>query len=146
MGIETLLDVRIVPPNQDPANPYPEVDRWLTTNQERNGYDPEVLKYPSTIVLEVRNGSTMGYLPIQSAVVLESMALDEKLTPMQRAQATLNLVGAAMRLGIQAGKREVYALVTDEITARAAIASGFELLPYRVIRRKLKVDAEGKLL
>lgn len=144
MAIETQLQVSVVPPGEDPENPYPEVDRWLRSNQNRNGYDPEVLKYPCTMVLKVDLDGTAGYLPIQSAVMLESIALREGMSPLERAECTMNLAGAAFRLGIAANKREAYMLVTDPATARAAIKAGFELLPYPVLRLRLKVDADGK--
>lgn len=145
MSIETKLEVRVVPPGADVGNPYPEVDRWLVANKDRNGYDPGVLKYPSTLVLEVGNGTTFGYLPIQSAVVLESLGLRDTLSPVERAQATMNLCGAAIQLAATAGKREAYMVVTDEVTARAAMKAGFQLLPYSVLRLKFQVDAEGKV-
>ena len=145
MSIETQLDVSIVPKGEDPENPYPEVDRWLRANQERNGYDPGVLRYPSTIVLQVSNGSTMGYLPIQSAMFMESLGLRDTLSPVERAEATMNLAGAAIQLAAAAGKRESYMLVTDNVTARAAMKAGFELLPWPVLRLKFHVDSEGKV-
>ena len=145
MSVETKLEVRIVPKGQDPENPYPEVDRWLKANETRNGYDPGVLKYPSTLVLEVRNGSTMGYLPVQSAMVMESLALRDTLSPVERAQATMNLAGAAIQIAVQAGQREAHMLVTDEVTARAAMAVGWKLLPYQVLRLKFDVDEKGKV-
>ena len=145
MSIETKLEVKIVEPGQDPENPYPEVDRWLAANRDRNGYDPAVLKYPCTMVLEVRDGATMGYLPIQSAVILESLGLRDRLSPVERAEATMNLAGAAIKIAATAGKREAYTIVTDEVTARAAMKAGFKLLPYQVLRLKFSVDSEGKV-
>ena len=145
MSVETKLEVRIVDKGQDPENPYPEVDRWLRANEERNGYDPGILKYPSLLVLEVRNGATMGYLPIQSVPVLESLALRGNLSPVERAEATMNLAGAAIQIAAMAGQREAHMLVTDEVTARAAIRVGFKVLPYQVLRLKFDVDEKGKV-
>ena len=145
MSIETLLDVSIVPKGEDPENPYPEVGRWRRANGGTNGYGAEVLRYPCTLVLKVSNGSTMGYLPIQNAMFMESLGLRDTLSPVERAMATMNLAGAALRLAAAAGMRESYMLVTDEVTAKAAMKAGFELLPYQVLRLKFSVDAEGKI-
>ncbi len=139
MGIETQLDVSIVPPSE-----YPEVDRWMRANQDRNGYDPGVLRYPCTLVLKVEKDGTAGYLAIQNALVIESLALRDTLTPVERAECTMNLVGAALRLAITAGMREAYTLVTDNVTASAGIKAGFKLVPYPTLRLKFKVDADGK--
>lgn len=146
MNLETQLDVKVVERSQDPADPYPEARRWLEANAERNGFDPEVLGYPCTMVLRVEDAKgVLGYMPVQSAMFVESVALRANLSKVEGAQAMLNLGAAAERLAIDFGIRESYSLVTDEVTARAAIAVGYEVLPWQVIRKRLRPDAKGRV-
>ena len=122
--------VRFADPEKEP------VREWAERNN-RNGFDPEVLTYPSTKVLaSQKNGTVQLYLQVQGTAMQESIAPN----PASGAspEAILEAVKAAMTLSHGAGFRELYFLASDENTAEGSKLLGFEELPYKVYRRRLK--------
>ena len=126
------IDVRFADPATEP------VVGWCEANSARNAFDKEVLNYPACKVLAAHNNGTVYvYMPIQGTTMLESIGPNPAATPMQVAKAVAELVQGASLLAHGAGHREIHFLASDDNTAEGAKLMGFELLPYRVYRKKL---------
>ena len=139
MSIEQQLPVSLA------AKDDPEAKAWLQANHERNSFDPAVLDYPCTVILKVEDSEKVrGYMPIQNAVMLESIGLNARLSALEAAEAVMNMIAAAIRLGHDIGIRECYFLATDEVTARGAEQMGFEALPYQLYRLKIAKIMEAQ--
>ncbi len=133
MSIESQLPVSIAPRDD------PQAREWLEANKERNAFDPDILSYPCTLVLKVEDAEKVrGYMPIQNACMIESIGLNSKLSPMEAAEAVMNMIAAALKLGHDIGLREAYFLSSDEVTARGAEAMGFKKMPYDLYRLKIE--------
>lgn len=112
---------------------------WLRANQDKNSFDEGVLAYPCTELWAAKNnGTTHAYLPVQQVVVLESLGTNPNSKPIEIASSLLKFVEGASLIAHRAGMRELMFLVSDDLTAKASEALGFEELKCRVMRRKLK--------
>lgn len=122
------------------ADPEKEPVRdWLERNHERNGFDPEIFSYPSLCVLaSYRNGSVFTYLPVQTVAMLESVGVSPEASGNEVASGLMESVKATALLAHNQGIRELYYLSTDETVDVGAKAMGFELLPHKVFRMRLK--------
>lgn len=124
--------VRFADPETEPV-----VD-WCQANSSRNAFDKDVLTYPSCKVMAAHeDGAVIAYMPIQGTAMLESIGPNPDATPLQVANATMEMVKAGALLAYGAGHRELYFLASDEVTARGAELMGFEELPFRVFRKRL---------
>lgn len=124
--------VRLAEPTTEPV-----ID-WCQANSQRNAFDRDVLTYPSTKVLAAHNnGNVLAYMPIQGTAMLESIGPNPEATPLELANAVLEMVKGAALLAYGAGYRELHFLVSDEVTAEGAKKIGFQELPYRVFRKRL---------
>jgi hypothetical protein len=132
---ETLRNpiwVRFADPDKEP------VENWCEYNSLRNAFDKAVLGYPSTKVLAAHNnGKVYAYMPVQGTAMLESIGPNPDTTPLEQASAIVELVKSAATLAHGAGYREIYYLSSDDITDEGAAKLGFQLLPYRVLRKRL---------
>lgn len=115
-----------------------EFVEW-SLNNPKNGFDPEVVKFPSTVVLCAYDQSgTLAYMPIQSPLFLESMAIRPGLDTRTVALTMKEFTQAAVTQAHSQGKGEIYFLGTEQNTDELATNQVFERLPYSVYRVKLK--------
>lgn len=137
--IETQLKVTLAP--KDDA----EAIAMLEANKERNDFDPEVLGYPSSLLLRCDDESKRrGYLTTQSVQMIESIALDDKLTSQEKAEAAMNLMAFALSLANRVGQREAYLVASDPVTERAMIQMGWDRIEHPVYRLRLKKVFKGE--
>ena len=131
--IEAQLKITLAPKDD------PEALAMLEGNKERNDFDPEVLGYPSSLLLRCDDESKRrGYLTTQSVQMLESIALDDTLTAEEKAGAAMNLMAFALSLANRVGQREAYFVASDPVTERAMKQMGWELITDPVYRLRLR--------
>lgn len=131
--IRAGMMVRKADPTKEP------VKECLAANSKRNAFDPDVLEYPLTTTLAAHsNGTTYAYMPVNPVLMLESIGMTNGHTPQEQANAVMEMTKTAAALGHINGYREVYFLASDETTANGAKLMGFEELPYKCFRLKLK--------
>ena len=117
----------------------PQAIEWLRANQDKNFFDEDVLDYPASELWAARNGvATHNYIIVQQVLVLDAMAPNPESSSIQVAHSMLKFVEGASLVAHRAGMRELMFLVSDDLTAQASEALGFEELKCRVMRRKLK--------
>lgn len=104
---------------------------------EKNEFDPEVLTYPSTTMLVAHDGKPVVFLPVQLAVVLESLAIRPDASDFQVSVALKELVSVVSVLAAQRQLGEMYFIGTNERTNAFATKNGFTELPWKVYRLKL---------
>lgn len=131
--IETQLKITIAPKDD------PKALAMLEGNKERNDFDPEVLGYPSSLLLRCDDESKRrGYLTTQSVQMLESIALDDTLTAEEKAGAAMNLMAFALSLANRVGQREAYFVASDPVTERALRSMSWERIEHPVYRLRLR--------
>lgn len=111
-----------------------EALEWLEQVPE---FDKGIMTYPTLRVLCAYNGSPVAYLPIQQAIVLESLAIKPGASSLEAAQAMRDLVKGAELTASADKVREIYFIGTDKTVVESAQKSGFEVLPWPVLRMKL---------
>lgn len=137
--IETQLKITLAPKDD------PEAIAMLEGNKERNDFDPEVLGYPSSLLLRCDDESKRrGYMTTQSVQMLESMALDDTLTAEEKAGAAMNLMAYALSLANRVGQKEAYFVATDKNTEMAMQRLGWELIQHPVYRLRLRKVFKGE--
>ena len=113
---------------------------WFEANKERNDFDPAVLGYPTTKVLAAYklDGTVLAYMPVQTVAMLESIATNPEVGSMKRTAGVVEMTQAAAMLASLGGIRECFFCSTDDLTAGGAELMGFEELPYKVYRLRIK--------
>lgn len=127
------LKVRYI--NQEDQKTFLE---WVNTTAN-NLYDPDILKYSTLNVFCSYNGEPVAYLPVQQALLLESLAVKPGAPPIETAQAFRDLVKAAQVHASKLGIKELYFVCKDENVVQVAKNHGFEVFPveWQVVRMKL---------
>jgi hypothetical protein len=115
---------------------------WVL-NTSNNCYDPSILSYPKATMLAADDEEgPFAFLPMQSAIMLESLAVMAGTTPRKMALALARFGKAIDEIAEGTGVREVYFLCRDDNVADLCAQHGFdELLDFRVLRRKIKLGA-----
>jgi hypothetical protein len=104
---------------------------------EDNFLDPSVVFYPSTMNLRATQGKdTVMYMPVQTAFVLESLAINPEARKHEITVALREMVISLRLIAQQRGIGEIYFLGTNDKTNEFAKAHGFEELPWRAYRMK----------
>lgn len=112
---------------------------WSLANRDRNGFDPEVVKFPSTFVLCAYDKSgPLCYMPVQSPFFMEGVAPRPGLDKKDIAACLKEFTQACVTQAHVKGAGEIYFLGTEEGTDALAANHVFEELPYRVYRLKVK--------
>lgn len=102
-----------------------------------NLWDQDVLKYPTLQVICAYNGRPVAFLPMQQAMMLESLAVSEKAPLLDKAQAFRDLVKAAELTASAKGIRELYFICRDDNVLKIAEGHGFERIVFPLVRMKL---------
>jgi len=110
---------------------------WSIRNMEKNLFDPDVLRYPQTVVYCAHDGEPIMFLPIQLVPMLESLAPNPDATEAQQTAALKELVQTAAFQAKKLGMGEIYFISKDEDTIKFAQKHGFEDLPWHTLRLKL---------
>ncbi len=112
---------------------------WSWAAREINCFDPEVMGYPRTVLLcaEAKGGPLL-YMPLQSVLMMESLAPQPGLSPRQEALALRQISRAVEQIAQHTQHREAYFLCKDERVVKIAAAHGYEVLSgYTVLRKKI---------
>lgn len=111
---------------------------WLVRTKN-NAFDTAVLTYPTTFTICVYNKlKNILYMPVQQAFFLESLAINPEAKPEEIA---FGLAEAAREAVMQAhlkGVGEVYFLGSNESTNKFAVKNGFEEVPFKLYRLKVR--------
>jgi len=111
---------------------------WAVQNPN-NDFDAEVPKFPSTrTVAAYDKTGVLAYMPIQSPLMLESMATRPGLDKLTTAAAMKEFTQWAVTQAHAQGAGEIYFLGSDADTDKFATNQVYERLPYTVFRLKLK--------
>lgn len=112
---------------------------WVVDNMERNVFDPEILKYKATKVIEAFAGDkTLLYLPTQEVTMLESLAINPANRGAETAAALKAVTQTVAWEARRKGQGEIYFMCADRETAEFASHHGYDRLETPVYRMKLK--------
>lgn len=111
---------------------------WAVQNLDKNHIDPKVVEYPSTFVLAAyaEDGPVM-YMPVQTPLMMESVAVDPEASEMKQAQALKELVQALVLQCHLKGIGEIYFIGSDEKTSAFAENQLFEKISSPVYRIRI---------
>lgn len=110
-------------------------------NTENNLLDPEVLGYPTTVVLKAhKDQKNLVVMPVQTVYMLESLGIlkDNADSVTDIAVALKELVQVVRYEATKTGVRELYMLCSEPSTVKFAEHNGFERLNIPVFRMKVK--------
>jgi hypothetical protein len=111
--------------------------KWGVEGKD-NYLDPSVIFYPSTMNLKATQGkSVVMYMPVQTAFVLESLAINPEARKHEITVGLREMVVSLRLIAQQRGIGEIYFLGTNEKTNAFAEAHGFEKLPWQAYRMKV---------
>jgi hypothetical protein len=111
---------------------------WSRINP-KNGFDPEVAKYPSTITWCVYDEhGPLAYMPMQCPLVMDSLAMRPGSSKAQAAVALKELTQQFVTQAHIRGSGEILFFGTEEGTNAMAENHVFEKLPYSVYRLRIK--------
>ena len=105
---------------------------------ENNLLDPDVIKYPSTLVwCAFDENGPIVYVPVQQPLFMESLAINPEASPALVAMALKELTQNLVTQAILKGSGEIFFLCTDEQTIDYAKRQAFEEMPWRILRIKI---------
>ena len=102
-----------------------------------NLYDPQVAGYPCTEVLVAENGQPLVFMPIQQAVVMDSLAARPGIEKREMALALKELVKMTAFMAHRANLREIMFFSADKDVNAMAERYGFERVESPTLRLKL---------
>lgn len=113
---------------------------WVWAAREINCFDVDVLTYPRTIMLcAEQSDKPILFMPLQSVLMMESLAPQPGLSPRQEALALRQISRAVEQIAQDSLHRETYFLCKDERVVTIAAAHGYEVLQgYTILRKKMK--------
>lgn len=108
----------------------PEALQFLINSRDTNDLDVAVLTYPNTKVVRaesVEQPGAVAYMPVQNAVVLESVGFKDGLSAGEKLSAVTAMCAQVASEACSLGIREMYYLSSDGRTDEAAMKGlGFE--------------------
>lgn len=115
-----------------------QIVNWLNANPN-NEFNPEVLKYPTLRIFTAYSESgNEAHLPFQRVLMLESYAPRPGMPLAVSAQALRDFTKAAELIASSEGIREIYFLDGAAGVSELALANGYEEVPFKVYRMRLK--------
>jgi len=115
-----------------------QVVEWLRANPN-NDFDPDISSYPTLQVFcAYSDDGPEAYIPTHNVKVLESTALKPGIELGVAAQALRDFTKAAELMASSQNIRELYFLCRDEALISMATQHGYELMPFKCLRMKLK--------
>lgn len=110
---------------------------WLAENQG-NGYEPEVIRYPATLVYKAeRNDRPILYQCFQNVVMVDALGVAPDASPLDIAAGLQEVVKAAIWEGRKAGHGQIFMRCSKQETEEFARKHGFEESAYPVYRMKI---------
>jgi hypothetical protein len=126
--------------NQTFVRPFREGDfeKLITWANRNPAWDKSILKYPTSFALVAFNkDGTLGFLPVQQAMVMEAMGFHPLATDPQKALVMKELTHALITRCYASGMGEIYFLGSDAATNEFAEHQGFTRMEWPVYRVRL---------
>jgi len=122
------------------------LDPWLRETPA-NLLDPDILQYTKNIrfLTASHEGQPLVHMPVQSVLMLESLAVKPGATELEVAKSIAELIRYAVKIAMDSAMNEVYFICKDENVNRFAERHGFECLLADEKRGKLYRIKVGKL-
>lgn len=109
-----------------------------------NLFDPDVAKYPSTMVLAAYDQSgPVLYAPVQQPFFMDALAIKPGSDPLTTALALKEVTHFLITQAHIKGVGEIYFMCNEPTTIEYAKRQGFEEMPWKLLRVKLS-NLEGK--
>ena len=115
----------------------PLLSQWLEANPSGD-FDPEILGYPTLKIVVCYRDEPEACLPIQQAVVMETVGFSKNLSNLDKAAAIRDMVKATELVASSLGIREIYFLGGQDGIGELAMRQGFEKLDVPIYRLKVK--------
>lgn len=115
-----------------PVGVFPESDaqlftKWMWRQKEASNFDPAVLAAPrACMVKATRDGQTVAFLPVQPALVLESLCNDETLTKSQLTLAVYEIHLLIKKMMLDSGTAEAFFTTSHERFAYLCEGQGWK--------------------
>ena len=108
-------------------------------NTEGNLFDPDVMFYPTTNTLVVKDeaGEPELFGPFQATITLESLAPRPGISPLEMARALKKYMEGIIAIARHTGVREVNFICKDEGLVEFLEGRDFELIKHPVLRVKV---------
>lgn len=136
--------------NQIFVRPYraeSDFEKLITWGKANPAWDTQVLSYPTSFVLVAFNNTgTLGFLPVQRAMIMEAAAFHPLVTDPQKALILKELSHELIMQTFVQGSGEIYFLGTNQNTNDFAERQGFSRLHepmYRVRLTDLQTGGKG---
>lgn len=111
---------------------------WSLAARALNRFDPDVLEYPTTVVIATETDEEpITFVPIHDVLMCESLAVNPKATKLQIAQAIQKTDKLIEQLARNIQVRELYFLSKSPALTKLAQANGYEKLDFSILRRKI---------
>ena len=114
---------------------------WVWQARIINCFDPDVLKYPRTIMATAEEQeAALLYIPVQPVLMFESIAPKPGISPRKEALALWKIGQMLEDVSKMTGFQEQYFLCKDDRVADICAEHGFtELVGYRLLKKKIAV-------
>lgn len=135
--------------NQIFVRPYrpTDLEKLVGWEKANPAWDSKVLSYQTSFVLAAFNSTgTLGFLPVQRAMVMEAMAFHPLTTDSQKALIMKELTHELIFQTANLGSGEIYFLSSNQGTGEFAERQGFKKLEepmYRVRIADLERGGNG---
>lgn len=113
-----------------------EMVEWLRAQSEANGLDEDILDYPTATFLRAGDKAASCYLPCHAALILESLAMNQNLSPLARVKGAISCVQKAEIMAEEKGLREVY-FSPGRLEAGAIAAKHLGYTPIALFKKKV---------
>lgn len=113
-----------------------QLNEWIQ-NGDRNYFDPDCMTYATTTMLLAHNDKSVVAMPVQTVLMLESLAVNPAATNHEVAVGLREIVSNLVLQAQQRGIGELYFLGTNEDTNQFAKRHEFTELPWKVHRLKI---------
>jgi hypothetical protein len=118
---------------------------WMLPIAQLNLFDPDIVNYPQTQWLCAYDESgPLLYMPYQPVISMESLAPRPGLSAREEAMALREITKTVAYKAKECRIEEIVFACKDERVIDFAQAHGFEVLPWKVLRLKLKNLEEPK--
>jgi hypothetical protein len=127
--------------NQVYVRPFRDGDfeKLITWVNRNPAWDKSILKYPTSFALVgFNNTGTLGFLPVQKAMIMEAMGFHPLCTDPQKALVMKELTQTLITQCYMQGLGEIYFLGSDEGTNKFAEHQGFKRMEWPIYRLRVQ--------
>lgn len=117
---------------------------WVWGARNINYFDPDVLRYPRTIITSAEDeGGALLYIPVQPVLMFESIAPRPELSPRKEALSLWRIGQMLEDVSKLTGYREQYC--KDDRVADICAKHGFtEMEGYRILKKKIALPKDDE--